>query len=426
MMHKMLRPLLAATALWLPLSAAAVELPAQKAGLSLEKVVMFTRHGIRPPTKEPAAGLAEQPWPTWSVPYGNLTDRGAQGVVLLGRFDRQFFAARGLFPAEGCPTEAQYKVEASAKERAIRTAKSMVEGFAPTCTVAVTHPTGADEDSVFHPLTVPGNRLDPVKAMAASFAKLPSGGLKQDMAAFETEFALLQKALGRQSDDWCAKKKLPAACKITDLHTTLEPDEEEGRPDVGGAFGQASTISQTFLLQYLEGKPMEQVAWGRVSRADIERMLNFHPLKFKYENSPSYIADRAAAPIMRRLLSYLQDGQVKLALMAGHDTNIADLAGMLNLHWRIDSYPADDTPPGGAIGIEMLHDQKGQRFIRAFYRAQTMDQLRNLEPLDLKANPAIITYMALPLCAKGSDKTTCRAEDFFAAVDAKLKAASRP
>lgn len=425
-MRDLLRSLLAATALLLPLTAGAAELPSQPSGLTLEKVAMFTRHGIRPPTKEPAAGLAEQPWPAWSVPFGNLTDRGAQGVVLLGRFDRQFFAARGLFPAEGCPTAAQYKVEASAKERAIRTARSMAEGFAPACTVAVTHPTGPDEDSVFHPLTVPGNRLDPAKAMAASAASLPPGGLKQEMAGFETEFALLQRALGRQSDDWCARKKLPAGCRITDLPTALEADEEEGRPDVGGAFGQGSTISQTFLLEYLEGKPMEQVAWGRASRADIERMLNFHPLKFKYENRPSYIADRAAAPIMRRLLSYLQDGQVKLALMAGHDTNIADLAGMLDLHWRIDSYPADDTPPGGAIGIEMLHDQKGQRFIRAFYRAQTMDQLRNLEPLDLKANPAIVTYMALPLCAKGPDKTTCRAEDFFGAVDAKLKAASQP
>ncbi len=426
MMHKMLRPILAATALCLPLTAAAVELPAQKAGLSLEKVAMFTRHGIRPPTKEPAAGLAAQAWPSWSVPYGNLTDRGAQGVVLLGRFDRLFFAARGLFPADGCPADGQYKVEASAKERAIRTAKSMVEGFAPSCTITVTYPTTADEDSVFHPLTVPSNRLDPVKAMAASSVKLPPGGLKQEMAGFETEFALLQKALGPQGDEWCAKKKLPAGCKITDLHTALEADEEEGRPDVGGAFGQGSTISQTFLLEYLEGKPMEQVAWGRASRADIERMLNFHPLKFKYENRPSYISDRAAAPIMRRLLSYLQDGQVKLALMAGHDTNIADLAGMLDLHWRIDSYPADDTPPGGAIGIEMLHDQQGQRFIRAFYRAQTMDQLRNLEPLDVKTNPAVVTYMSLPLCAKGADKTTCRAEDFFAAVDAKLKAASQP
>lgn len=426
MLRKMLRPFLVATALCLPLTAGAVDLPAQPAGLSLEKVVMFTRHGIRPPTKEPAAGLADQAWPTWSVPYGNLTERGAQGVVLLGRFDRQFFAARGLFPAEGCPADAQYKVEASAKERAIRTAKSMAEGFAPTCNVAVTHPTGDDEDSVFHPLTFPANRLDPAKAMAASSVKLPPGGLKQDMAAFEMEFALLQKALGRQSDEWCTKKKLPAGCRITDLHTALEADEEEGRPDVGGAFGQGSTISQTFLLEYLEGKPMEQVAWGRASRSDIERMLNFHPQKFKYENRPSYIADRAAAPIMRRLISYLQDDQVKLALMAGHDTNIADLAGMLDLHWRIESYPADDTPPGGAIGIEMLRDQKGQRFIRAFYRAQTMDQLRNLEPLDLKANPAVVTYMALPVCAKGADKTICRAEDFFGIVDAKLKSASQP
>ncbi|MFV3127198.1 histidine-type phosphatase [Niveispirillum sp. KHB5.9] len=425
-MHTLLRPLLAATALALPLTAGAVELPAQPAGLTLEKVAMFTRHGIRPPTKEPAAGLAEGAWPAWSVPYGNLTDRGAAGVALLGRFDRQFLTARGLFPAEGCPAPGQYKVEASAKERAIRTAQSVAEGFAPGCAVEVSHPKGDEEDKVFHPLTFNGAKLDPAKAMAASSAHLPPGGLSAEMARYSKEFDTLQRALGRQSDDWCAKKKLPAGCKLTDLPTALENDPDEGRPDVGGAFGQGSTISQTFLLEYLEGKTMAEVAWGRVSRADIELMLNFHPVKFKYENRPGYIADRAAAPIMRQMLSYLQDDKVKLALMAGHDTNIADLAGMLDLHWHIDSYPADDTPPGGAIGIELLRDKGGKRFVRAFYRAQTMDQLRNLELLDLKANPAVVTYMPLPGCAKGKDKTICRADDFFGLVDAKLKSASQP
>lgn len=407
-------------------TAGAVELPAQPPGLVLEKVAMFMRHGIRPPTKEPAAGLADRPWPAWSVPYGNLTDRGAQGATLLGRFDRQFYAARGLLPADGCPAAGQVVAQASAKERAIRTAKSLLDGFAPGCPIEVKHPQGDEEDSVFHPLTHDGARLDPAKATAASAERLPPGGLQAEMVQYKAEFDILQRALGAQSPEWCAKKKLPAGCKITDLPTKLETDEEEGRPDAGGAFALASSTSQTFLLEYLEGKPMQDVAWGRISRADIEAMLRFHPVKFKYENRPAYIADRAAGPIMRQIAGALKDGTARLFLMAGHDTNIADIAGMLDLHWRIDSYPADDTPPGGGIGFELLRDKAGQRFVRAFYRAQTMDQLRELRPLGVTSEPAVVTYMDLPGCAKGSDRTICTAADFFALVEGKLAGAGTP
>lgn len=406
--------------------AGAVELPAQPPGLTLEKVAMFMRHGIRPPTKEPAAGLADRPWPAWSVPYGNLTDRGAQGATLLGRFDRQFYAARGLLPADGCPPAGQIVAQASAKERAIRTAKSLLDGFAPGCAIEVKHPQGEEEDSVFHPLTHDGAKLDPTKATAASAERLPPGGLQAEMGQYKVEFDILQRALGAQSPEWCAKKKLPAGCKITDLPTRLETDEEEGRPDAGGAFALASTTSQTFLLEYLEGKPMAEVGWGRISRDDIEAMLRFHPVKFKYENRPSYIADRAAGPIMRQIAGALKEGPARLFLMAGHDTNIADIAGMLDLHWRIDSYPADDTPPGGGIGFEVLRDKAGQRFVRAFYRAQTMDQLRELRPLDVKAEPAVVTYMNLPGCAKGTDPTICTAADFFALVEGKIGASGTP
>lgn len=418
--------LLLTTGLLATMTAGAAELPTQPRGMVLEKVAIFMRHGVRPPTKEPAEGLADQPWPAWSVPYGNLTERGAKGVTLLGRFDRQFYAARGLFPAEGCPAPGQLVAQASAKERAIRTAKSLLDGFAPGCAVDVSHPQREEEDSVFHPLAHGGAKLDPAKATAAAAEGLPAGGLQAEMAQYKAEFAILQRALGTQSPKWCAKKKLPDGCKITDLPTKLETDEEEGRPDAGGAFALASTTSQTFLLEYLEGKPMAEVGWGRISRDDIEAMLRFHPVKFKYENRPPYIADRAAAPIMGQIVNALKAGPAKLFLMAGHDTNIADIAGMLDLHWRIDSYPADDTPPGGGIGFELLRDQAGQRYIRAFYRAQTMDQLRELRPLDLKAEPAVVTYMALPGCAKGADRTICTAADFFALVEGKIKAAAQP
>jgi fructose-1,6-bisphosphatase/inositol monophosphatase family enzyme len=50
-------------------------------------------------------------------------------------------------------------------------------------------------------------------------------------------------------------------------------------------------------------------------------------------------------------------------------------------------------PPGGALGFELLSDAGGHKFVRAFFRAQTMDQLRNQQSLnawDMAAGVVIV------------------------------------
>jgi 4-phytase/acid phosphatase len=62
----------------------------------------------------------------------------------------------------------------------------------------------------------------------------------------------------------------------------------------------ASTAGQTVLLEYVEGKPMDQVGWGRASKADIHAMLRFHTGEVPLRGGSPYIAERYAAPIAKR------------------------------------------------------------------------------------------------------------------------------
>ena len=41
----------------------------------------------------------------------------------------------------------------------------------------------------------------------------------------------------------------------------------------------------------------------------------------------------------------------KLTLLVGHDTNLANIGGMLGLHWSLPSYLPDATPPAGASAV---------------------------------------------------------------------------
>jgi len=385
--------------------------PAQE--LRLQRVVMLMRHGVRPPTKAKVApeALHDKPWPKWSVDFGELTAHGYDAVRLLGRWDRANWAARGLLPAEGCPAEADVDVAASSKSRTQATARALVEGMAPGCTLHVEFPATPDDDVEFHPLDAGAMPIDADQALRAVAALAPPGGMQAEVAANSQRFALLNKALG------CSGVRKSTACDVSALPAGLVRNEKD-RPDIGDPFGLASTISQTFLLEYLEGMPMQDVAWGRLSRPEIETLLEFHSLKFYYEGRAPYVAARAASPLASRMLAAMQAGP-RLTVLVGHDTNIADLGGFLDLHWKVPSYPRDDPPPGGALGFEVLADASADQFVRAFYRSQTMDQVRELQPLSASNAPAY-EYLQIPGC-----DSLCPMTQFQKLVNSRLVEPSR-
>lgn len=356
-------------------------------GLKLERVVMVMRHSVRPPTKAQATpeGTTAEPWSSWTTPYGDLTPHGAEGARLMGSYYRTFLGARGILPREGCAPAGDVVAWASSKSRAIKTAEAFVEGLQPGCGLKVARPDSEEADVIFHPSAI----IDGDVALKASLRQKP--GVAAETKALATEFAILDRVLGRPLD-----------------RSTSHLQAEKGyNASLEGALGIASTAGQTVLLEYVEGKPMSEVGWGRASKADIQALLRFHTVKFRYEVGPPYVAQRYAAPVAAEILKALsgEAGTGKLTLLVGHDTNIAALRGFLDAHFTAADYPQDDPPPGGAMGFELVRDAQGAAFVRAFYTAQTMDQLRALQPLTA-ANPPAYSYFPIPGCASLCPLTT--------------------
>ena len=286
--------------------------------LKLERMVMLMRHSVRPPTKSPATpeGTTAQPWSTWTTPFGELTPHGAEGARLMGVYNRTFLGARGLIPRSGCAPKGEIVVWASGKSRAIKTAESFVEGLQPGCGIVVDHPETEDNDPVFHP----AEGIDGAIALKAAERQKP--GVAAEARVHAEDFKILQRVLGCDA----ATK---AGCDVAKRPSELKANKDDS-PDLEGALSIASTGGQTVLLEYVEGKPMDQVGWGRASKADIQAVLRFHPVKFTYEIGAPYIAERYAAPIAKRVLSAL-NGEAdtgRLTLLVGHDTNIAALRAL--------------------------------------------------------------------------------------------------
>lgn len=378
-------------------------------GLKLERMVMMMRHGVRPPTKPVAtpAGTTAQPWGAWSTPYGELTPHGGEGARLMGVYYRTFLSARGLLPRDGCAAGGEVVALASSKQRAIKTAEMFVEGLQPGCGVKVDFPDSEDNDRIFHP-----SDLDGDIALKAALRQKP--GLAFEPRRHAADFAVLQRVLG-------CDPATKAGCDLAKKPSHLEAAKND-TPELEGALSVASTAGQTVLLEYVEGKPMAEVGWGRASKADIQAMLRFHALKFHYEIGAPYVAERYAAPVAQKILEALSGVQgPKLTMLVGHDSNVAALRGFLRANFTVADYPPNDPPPGGAMGFELLKAQSGKRYVRAFYTAQTMDQLRALQPLTV-SNPPSFSYIEIPGCRVPGEPTLCPLETFEKIVGGKLKA----
>jgi 4-phytase/acid phosphatase len=385
--------------------------PAFGSELKLERVTMLMRHGIRPPTKaQPIpAEYSPRAWPQWPVGPGLLTPRGAKGAALIAAADRANFADRGLLPAGACPAAGQVSITASKVPRAIATAEAWASGFAPGCGLNVTYPEKDQPDALFHPLQEQPEWFDGRAAYQNALEQDPRGGVMGEARRLTGPMRQMARILS------C----VPPVCDLEHEASSLI-EKPHDRPTLHGPLDVAATASETFLLEYLENMPIDEVGWGQVSRTEFERLLVFTAVKFHYEDRPPVIARATAGPLARAIVNALTaaDGP-PVTLLAGHDTNIADLGGLLDLHWRVPGYPRDTVPPGSALGFETLSDPAGKHYVRAFYRSQSMRQLRNLEPLG-SANPPYFFYIDIPGCGRAIDPRGCGLETFKTLVEARL------
>lgn len=389
--------------------------------LVLERVVMLMRHGVRPPTKSPpiAEGLAREAWPRWEVPPGYLTSHGFEGAVLVGRWNREAFAARGLVPAEACPAPGSIAVRANTDQRTRETARAFLLGFAPACGIDVAHSPGHRDDPIFQSIDLGLVEHDREAARAAVLARL-DGDLGNATTSLAAAFARLDAILDCCTPPACAAAGLPADCTLSAWPTTWADTAPGKRVKFDGPLDAGGTAAHTLLLEYVEDKPMADVGWGRATEADIELLSKIHAVEFDLLYRTPYIANRGATPILERVLAtFADDRGPKLDLLLGHDTNAANVGGALGLHWHVPGYAPDDAAVGGAIGFELLRDAAGERFVRVSYQAQGTRQLRELQALDA-GHPPYVTYMAQPSCGLPTDATTCRYEDFVAALRARI------
>jgi 4-phytase/acid phosphatase len=393
----------------------------------LKFAIVVSRHGVRSPTgsTEQLNQYSAQPWPSWDVPPGHLTARGATLMSLFGGYYRSYFANQGLFLATGCADAAHVSFYSDSDQRTVETGKSIAAGMFPGCAAneqSEQHAlTEGDADPLFHSVSAGVGKPDHDRAAASIAGRIADnpGGLTE---AYRPQLDKLQQILSGQQPHEVKKPLLS-------IPASLDTGKGDHLAELRGPLSTASTITENLLLEYAEGFPMDQVAWGRVDLQTLNQLMELHTTTSDLTRRTSYLATVQASNALAHILATLQQAATgkhvpgalgKLTdhavFLTGHDTNLANIAGALNLNWIIDGRP-DDTPPGGALVFELRqHPESADYEVVSYYLAQSLEQMRNLTPLTLE-NPPAKANIFVPACSKPSTAFPCDLKDFEHALN---------
>jgi 4-phytase/acid phosphatase len=192
---------------------------------------------------------------------------------------------------------------------------------------------------------------------------------------------------------------------------------------LGGALRTASTFAELLLLEYVNGFPMSDVGWGRITRDQMTRVFRLHTTAFDIEQRTPYVAALQGSALLEKILGALTDEAggtpgsappgASFVAYVGHDTNIANVAAMLGLTWQQPGYQKDQTPPAGALVFELRETDAGARTVEVFYVAQSLDDMRAAQ-----GDRAMRTRVAVPDCDRAW--SACPLAEFAKLVREKL------
>ncbi|MFH8133645.1 histidine-type phosphatase [Pantoea osteomyelitidis] len=340
----------------------------------LEKVVEISRHGVRPPTpgtRKEIEAATRRAWPRWSVPDGELTRHGYRAVVNKGRAEGDYYRQLGLIPA-GCPDAQAVYVRASPLQRTRATAQAFLEGAFPGCDVLIHHVDG-DVDPLFQTEKVAAAQLDPQQELVA--VSTAAG----DLSALQRQ---LQPTVQQLKASVCQSVE---SCPFFDRPWRLK-QTQSGHVYVQGLSAMASMV-ETLRLAWSENLPLSEVAFGNISRtAQISALLPLLAANDDLSNNVPYMARRRGSMLLNAVIENLDpDANAALPdtrwlLLVAHDTNIAMLRTLIGFQWQLTGYARGNIPPGGSLVFERWRERSsGKRFLRVYFQAQSLDQLRQLQ-----------------------------------------------
>jgi 4-phytase/acid phosphatase len=330
-------------------------------------------------------------------------------MKLFGTYDRAQFARAGLFSSSGCADAGRVYFWADTDERTIETGHALVEGMLPGCTVEVHSAPAGTRDPLFNPVAAGVGHADPELAVAAVSGRI-GGHPEALLTAYRPALETMQQVL-------TAGKTVKRS--LLELPVSLGPGAG-GLLEMRGPFATAATLAEDFLLEYTNGMQGHNLGWGRLTESNLRQMMTLHIAHADLTRRTPQIGRTSASNLLSHVVKAMEQAVTgkavpgaigkpgdRMLVIVGHDANLSNIQGTLNLAWLLPGYQPNDTPPGGALVFELWRRPAGGEYsVRTYYTAQTLEQMRQALPLTLDSPPAKATVF-VPGCSTAKAGSPC-------------------
>ena len=400
---------------------------------TLKQVIIFGRHAVRTPVAPNSLldNLSTLQYPAFAASApAVITPNGQTNETLLGSYFRLWLMQEGLLTGDDHADSAFVYVRANNTPLIVDTAQAFAAGLLPAAAVAID--TKSTADPLFDPIDAGVANLDTNMALAAVNGRL--GGNPQALAtAYSAEFALARSVLFNYPVGTSPAPAAPAGkTDVSTLPITFTAGNST-MPVTPGSLADFYYAIDPFMMQYTDGMSLSDVGWGQLNAAGISQIFRVYDALLDLEFRTPYLAQvqssNLASHIVRSLVQAATGNHMtgalaspsdKIVVLTASNTNVAGLAGLLNLDWLVTGYQRDVASLGGALVFELRQSQRtGEFIVRVAYVAQTMDQLRNRTPLTLTVPPANVPVF-IPGCSIDNATFDCPLDTFVRVTQQKV------
>jgi len=359
------------------------------AGLTLDKVVVLSRHNIRSPLSGSGSLLGDitpHAWFDWTSNPSELSLRGAMLETIMGQYFRLWLEKEGLFPENYRPDENAVRFYANAKQRTLATARYFSAGLLPVAeTYIESHAPYDAMDPTFTPALnfVTEDYARDVEAQVAELGGL--AGIPGIHAGLQEAISLLMHVTDMEDSE---TYRAGAYGDLLSDETTLilEAGKE---PGMKGPIKTATSVADALTLQYYEEPDAVKAAFGHdLTEADWQKIHGIVDTYTEMLFTVPLVSVNVAHPLLEEIRSELTAEGRKFSFLCGHDSNVASVLAALGVEdYLLPDTVEQHTPIGVKLVFERWVDAEGAAYYQVNLVYQSTEQLRGITPLTLENPP---------------------------------------
>ena len=361
----------------------------EHADLTLDKVVVLSRHNIRSPLSGSGSLLGDitpHTWFAWTSNPSELSLRGGILETIMGQYFRLWLEKEGLFPENYRPEENAVRFYANAKQRTLATARYFSAGLLPVAETDIeSHAPYDTMDPTFSPVLsfITDAYARDVEAQIAELGGI--AGLRGIQAKLADAISLLMDVTDMEKSE-AYQAGAYGALLSDEVILTLKAGNE---PGMTGPIKTATSVADALTLQLYEEPDALKAAFGHeLTEADWQTIHGIVDTYTEMLFSTPLVSVNVAHPLLREIRSELTAEGRKFCFLCGHDANVASVLAAMDVEPYLLPHTVEQhTPIGVKLVFERWVDEEGRAYYQVSLVYHSTDQLRAITPLTLENPP---------------------------------------